>query len=62
MKLDDVLNEDERLDLWIEMSLLATMLQEYTDWWWTLDTGLHRANARRAGIDYNHQAQTKISD
>jgi len=50
MKLDEVLSEDERLDLWIEMNILAVAIQEYTDWWWTLDKGLRNANNRRAEI------------
>ena len=62
MKLDDVLTEDERLDLWIEMNLLAATIQEYTDWWWELDTGLRRANARRSGVDYDQEQDTEISD
>ena len=43
MKLEEVLTEDERLDLWAEMMALSTAMQEYCDWWWRLDTGLRGA-------------------
>jgi len=61
MKLDEVLTEDERLDLWVEMNLVAAMIHEYTDWWWELDKGLRRANARRSGVD-DEEIDTEISD
>jgi hypothetical protein len=51
MKLDEVLTEDERLELWLELNVLATQMLEYADWWWRLDEGLRRANARRCGVD-----------
>jgi len=62
MKLDDILTEDERLDLWVEMNLLAAMIHEYTDRWWDLDIGLRRANARRSGVDYDEEKDAEISD
>lgn len=61
MKLQDVLTEDERLDLWAEMMLVASVIQEYADWWWKVDPGLHRANERRArGLkNQPHTAETE---
>ena len=47
MKLDEVLTEDERLDMWAEMMTLATAMHEYCDWWWRLDKGMRAANDRR---------------
>lgn len=49
MKLDEVLTEEERLELWLELNVIATQMIEYADRWWNLDTGLRRANARRTG-------------
>lgn len=62
MKLDDVLTEDERLDLWAEMMALSTMMQEYCDWWWRLDAGMRRANNRRCNGCQTEPACPKISD
>ena len=61
MKLDEVLNEDERLGLWVEMMVMATAIQEYADWWWQLDPGLRRANAKRAGVDEAEPEAEEIS-
>jgi hypothetical protein len=46
-RLEDVLTDDERLDLWVEMMALATAMQEYCDWWWRLDAGMRLANDSR---------------
>ncbi len=62
MKLDEVLTEDERLDLWAEMMVLATAMQEYCDWWWTLDAGMRGANDRRFVASANQPARPKTSD
>ena len=51
MKLDEVLTEEERLDLWAEMMALSTAMQEYCDWWWRLDAGMRGANDRRCHTD-----------
>ncbi|MEM6962071.1 MAG: hypothetical protein AAF550_10070 [Myxococcota bacterium] len=56
MKLDEVLSEDERLDLWIELNVLATQILEFADWWWRLDPGLRQANDRRAGMPEDEDA------
>ena len=48
--INEILSDDERLDLWVELCLLAKTLDELTDWWWQLDPGLSAANNRRAGI------------
>ncbi|MEL6339765.1 MAG: hypothetical protein AAFQ65_07645 [Myxococcota bacterium] len=45
-----MLNENERLELWLELNVLATQILEFADWWWRLDPGLRRANDRRAGV------------
>jgi len=62
MKLDEVLTESERLDLWAEMMALATAMQEYCDWWWRLDSGMRTANERRCDMKTSESDQTKISD
>ena len=51
MKLDEVLTEEERLDLWAEMMALSTAMQEYCDWWWRLDAGMRATNDRRCHTD-----------
>ena len=48
-KLEDLLTDDERLDLWLELSVLANTIDEVTDWWWRVDPGIRRANLQRAG-------------
>ena len=62
MKLDEVLTEDERLDMWVEMMVLATAMQEYCDWWWTLDAGMRGANDRRFTCDDDQQGRSEVSD
>ena len=62
MKLDEVLTEDERLDMWAEMMTLATAMQEYCDWWWQLDNGMRAANNRRTDGGSDVQPTSKISD
>ena len=62
MKLDDVLTEDERLDLWAEMMALSTAMQEYCDWWWRLDAGMRAANDRRCNTGQDIPAAPKISE
>jgi hypothetical protein len=53
MTIDDILPEDERLNLWCDLVTIAATIQEYTDLWWSLDEGLHRANERRAAAQAN---------
>ncbi len=62
MKLDDVLTEDERLDLWAEMMALSTAMQEYCDWWWRLDAGMRGANDRRCNGCHAEPSRPQISD
>ena len=62
MKLDEVLTEDERLDMWAEMRALSTAMQEYCDWWWTLDAGMRIANDRRSACDDDPQRRSETSD
>ena len=62
MKLDDVLTEDERLDLWAEMMALSTAMQEYCDWWWRLDAGMRHVNDRRCHDCQIKPAAPNISD
>ena len=62
MKLDDVLTEDERLDLWAEMMVLSTAMQEYCDWWWRLDAGMRGANDRRCYGERAPSDGPKISE
>ena len=49
-RLDEVLNEEERLDLWCEIQVLANAMLEFSDWWWHLDPGLSACTNRRAGV------------
>jgi len=49
-KLDEVLSEEERLDLWCEIQVLAYAMLEMCDWWWNLDPGLSACTNRRANI------------
>jgi hypothetical protein len=62
MKLDEVLTEDERLDLWAEMMALSTAMQEYCDWWWDLDAGMRCANDRRCSGCHTDPVLPEISD
>ena len=62
-KLEDMLTDDERLDLWAEMMALATAMQEYCDWWWQLDKPMRQANHRRCHVDDDRQLRLpNISD
>ncbi len=62
MKLDEVLTEDQRLDMWAEMMALATAMQEYCDWWWTLDAGMRSANDRRCTCNDEQHGPPENSD
>ena len=62
MKLDQVLTEDERLDLWADMMALSTAMQEYCDWWWRLDAGMRGANKQRCHTADDRTDQPNISD
>lgn len=61
MMFDEVLTEDERLELWLQLNVMATQMLEYADRWWRLDEGLRRANARRCGVDFD-EAEEGSSD
>lgn len=61
MKLDDVLTEDERLDLWAEMMALSAAIQEYCNWWWSLDEGMRNADERRYRR-HHRQDPSKLSE
>jgi hypothetical protein len=61
-RLDEVLTEDERLDLWCEIQVLAHAMLEMCDWWWELDPGLSSCTDRRAGIRSSDSESPDASD